>query len=237
MPRPSLPRSSRWRGGALLLAATLLGSCGSPTKNVVVDFPLSVGFQPLEAASLAATPPPAAGNELHPQGLGPIVTASNFNHYGSHARGYLQAPLGKVYKALKVPDASYLHNDSGGTRLDGPPTLDVEPFPISFRVRYSNATIIGDVKFDVTYRGGPLQGTDAIPTVIGERYQKTWGTDHILVMAGSLVATPVAGTNEVTAVEMVAWLQADTQGQAECDGTLTDLFGDLVNVLAVTTWP
>jgi hypothetical protein len=64
--------------------------------------------------------------------------------------------------------------------------------------------------------------------VIGERYQKTWGTTHIDVMAGSLLATAVDGAPDVTSVEMIAWLKADTQGQSDCNGTVTDLFGNLV---------
>jgi hypothetical protein len=213
--------------GALLLLAA--AGCG---HNKPDDFPLAAGFLPLEAMNAAALPPAAAGNELYPQGLGTVLAVPGNGHYISHARGYLHAPLAKVYLALRDPASSYIHNDSGTTRLDVPPILGGEPFPISYRIRYSNNTIIGDVKYDLTYRGGPLEGTDAAPTVVGQRYQKTWGTTYIRVMSGSLVATPVADDPNITLVEMVAWLDADTQGQADCDGTLRDLFGDLAGVVA-----
>jgi hypothetical protein len=218
---------------ALLAGALALLSAAGCGHNRPDDFPLSVGFQPLEPISAAALPPPAAGNVLHPQGLGDIVAPSGNGHYTSHAIGYLHAPLDKVYLALRDPAASYIHNDGGGTRLDVPPMLGVESeFPVSFRIRYSNNTIIGDVKFDLTYRAGPLEGTDAAPTKVGQRYQKTWGTTHIRTMSGSLVATPVDGDPNVTLVEMVAWLDADTQYQSDCNGTLRDLFDDLAGVLA-----
>jgi hypothetical protein len=223
--RSTLLRLASWRVGVLLIVAATL-AC-NPVKNATDEFPLSVGFQPLEPVSPATSWPAASATDPHPQGLGSIVHAPNFNHYGSHARGYLHAPLAKVYEALRDPAASYIHNSGGVTRLDGSPVLDVEPFPISFRVRYSNATVIGDVKFDVTYRAGPLQGTEAALVEIGQRYQKTWGVTNITVMTGSLVATAVDGAPDVTSVEMVAWLQADTQKQADCDGTLSDLFDDL----------
>ncbi len=212
------------------LAITLGSGCG---HNKTEDFPLSVGFQPLEPLNASALPPAPSGIDLHPQGLGTIVAAPGAGHYASHAQGYLHAPLARVYQALHDPASSLIHNVSGGTRLDSPPVMDVEQsFPISFRVRYSNATIIGDVKFDLTYRAGPLQGTDLAPVMVGERYQKTWGTPHIRVTSGSLVATAVAGVPDVTLVEMIAWLDADTQGQADCDGTLRDLFGDLAATVA-----
>lgn len=223
---PRLPRSLV---PGVALAALFATGCNS---NRTDSFPLSVGFQPLEPMVASVSWPAPTATDLHPQGLGSVVATPGNGYYASQARGYLHAPLARVYEALHDPAASYIHNDNGGTRLDGPPVLDVEPFPVSFRIRYSNSTIIGDVKFDVTYRAGPLEGTEAALVVVGERYQKTWGTDHILVMSGSLVATEVAGAPGVTSVEMIAWLHADTQGQADCDGTLRDLFGDLETKLA-----
>lgn len=209
------------------IGAALASGC-NPTRHD--EFPLSVGFQPLEPISPLADWPAATTTDPHPQGLGTIVAVPESGHYASHARGYLHAPLAKVYEALHDPAASFIHNDGGGTRLSGAPVMDVEPFPVSFEVTYANSTIIGEVKFTVTYRAGPLEGTDAAPIVIGERYQKTSGTSHIQVMTGSLVATEV--DTGVTSVEMIEWLMADTQGQSDCDGTLTDLFGDLVTKLA-----
>jgi hypothetical protein len=212
-------------------ALSVLLAAGCP-RNRSDDFPLSVGFQPLEPISPLTNWPAGSTADPWPESLGPLVAPVEGGHFATHARGYLHAPLAKVYEALHDPAASYIHNVSGGTRLDGAPTFGVEPFPVSFRVRYSNSTIIGDVKFEVTYRAGPLEGTEAAPIVIGERYQKTWGTDHIQVMAGSLLATAVDGAPDVTSVEMIAWLKADTQHQGDCDGTVRDLFGDLVTKLA-----
>jgi hypothetical protein len=217
---------------ALILAVGLLAGCG---KNVKDEFPLSEGFQPLEAVGPTVVWLAATATDPHPPGLGPVVAGPNNGHYTSYARGYLHAPLAKVYEALHDPAASLIHNQNGTSQLDGAmvpnPALGEEPFPVSFRVRYfTRATI--NVKFDVTYRAGPLDGTDAAPIVIGERYQKTWGIGNIRVMSGSLVATAVAGAPDVTSVEMVAWLDADTQYQSDCDGTLRDLFGDLEATLA-----
>jgi hypothetical protein len=232
---PSVPRAALLRGAAVLLMAWSVAGCKKP--NRADEFPLEVGFQPLEPLVLTAPFPAGTTGDPHPQGLGTIAQPSTFQHWTSHARGYLHAPLAKVYEALQDPAASYIHNDAGGTTRAGDDTFGVEPFPVSFVVHYRNPTTIGDVRFDVTYRAGPLEGTEAAPLVIGQRYQKTFGTGFIDVMEGSLRAFPVDGAPEVTAVEMIAWLQAKTQDQADCDGTLTDLFGNLAAKLASMGYP
>jgi hypothetical protein len=225
---------SRYRPAAALLLLGALTGC-NPVTNSQDPFPLSVGFQPMEPVVPSALFPAAAGNELCPQGLGAVVAVPNFGHYTSHARGYLQANVARVYLALKDPASSYIHNQAGHWALAGPDTFNVELFPLSYVVHYRSETPIAGTtivtRFDVTYRGGPLQGTDADPVVVGQRYQKTWGVADIHIMAGSLVASPVDGCPGVTGVEMVGWLKATTQGQADCDGTLRDLFGDLETVL------
>jgi hypothetical protein len=212
----------------LLLAAALTGCPG----NSHDDFPVAVGFQPLEPISTLATFPAATVGDPTPQGLGPIVAVPGFSHFTSHAVGYLHAPLAKVYLALHDPAASYIHNDAGKTTRYAEDTLHVEAFPVSCVVHYDNPGQPVVVHFDVTYRAGVLDGTEAVPLKIGERYQKTAGIENIKVMAGSLVATAVPGAPDVTAVEMEAWLEATNQNQVNCDGTLTDLFDDLVKVLA-----
>jgi len=216
----------------LLVVAGSLAGCG---RNATEAFPLDLGFQPLESVSSSVVPPPASGNELYPQEIN-VVAGPQSGHYTSFGRGYLHASLARVYEALHDPAASYIHNYNNAPRLEnvpGNPFMGEEPFPVSFRVRYASPTGIpgyGDAKFDITYRAGPLEGTEAAPTKIGERYQKTWGIQNIEVMSGSLVATEVAPG--VTEVEMVAWLKATTQYQSDCDGTVRDLYGDLVTKLA-----
>jgi len=236
-----MSRASTWPPGVWrLVAAALLAAAPvacNPIKNSCQDFPVSAGFEPVEPVRVDTEWPAATATDPLPQGLGPILhNPYSFGHYTSYARGYLHAPLAKVYLALHDPAASYLHNQDGATLRDRADDVGVESFPVSFAVHYKNNTSVGPsnvtTHFDVTYRAGPLSGTDAAPLVVGERYQKTCGVDKIEVMAGSLVATAVEGTTDVTSVEMVAWLQATTQGQSDCDGTLTDLFGDLAATVA-----
>jgi hypothetical protein len=238
---------------SVLLATTALGLAGCG-KNVTTEFPVSVGFQPIESVSDASWPAPLPGDP-YPEALGDVVrgqTACHPDPFGpprwnippiavalqpqiqcdgpdwAHGRGYVHAPLATVYQALHDPAASRIH--SPGDHWT--PTLGVEPgYPISFRIRYHTTPLGVTVDWDLTYRGGPLEGTDAVPTVVGLRYQKTWGSDYIKVESGSLVAAAVDGAPDVTSVELVAWLDAATQGPNDVAGTVTDLFGDLVGVV------
>jgi hypothetical protein len=214
-----------------LLAAGLLLAAGCG-HNISTPVPVDVGFAPLEPLSPLATYPPANGNVLHPQALGPLITVPGAGHYGTHAVGYVAAPLAKVYLAMHDPASGYIHNTNPPT-FDGPPTFGVEPqFPISFVVHYLNHTPIGDVTYDVTTRGGVSSGNELAPLEVGRRYDKTYGTTYIAVMSGSLVARPVPGDPSVTAVELQSWLRAQTQGQVDCDSTLVDQYNDLLGVVA-----
>jgi hypothetical protein len=210
-----------------LVALTLAAAILACNHNVSDGFPHSVGFQPLEPAADASWPA-AQGGDLHPAALGAIVTGTGGGHHWAHARGYLHAPLAKVYAALGEPAASRIHSD--GDHWD--PTFGVEPgFPVSFRIHYTVHDLI-TVSWEITYRAGPLQGTDAAPLEVGLRYQKTWGTVHIDVQSGSIVAAPVDGDTSVTSVELVCWLNADGQGESDVAGTVQDWWNDLSAAIA-----
>ncbi|HTN53731.1 MAG TPA: hypothetical protein VML50_15080 [Anaeromyxobacter sp.] len=215
---------------AFLVVAAALWGCTGANENT--DFPLSVGYQPLESASDAPLPAKNADG-TYPQGLGePIVAGdSHAGYFFAHARGYILAPLATVYTALQDPMSLRIHN-TGTYELK--PGVEGADFPISYRIRYTDSTIVGVVRYEVTYRGGPFPvgAAAADMTSCGARYQKTWGTEHIRVMSGSLVATPTADDPNVTEVDMVAWLSADTQGIDVSPQTLRDLFGDLTGVIA-----
>lgn len=212
----------------LLLARPALLLLAACQKNVTDPFVADVGFQPLEPALAEASWPAPQEGDPYPETLGPIVRGTASGHDFAHARGYVHASLARVYQALHDPEAGRIHNPSE----EWTPTLGVEPqYPISYRIRYVEypfPTIT--VVWEVTYRGGALEGTDEAPTVVGFRYQKTWGNDNIRVQSGSLVATEV--DTGVTSVEMVGWLDATTQGPDDVAGTVQDLYGNLLAVLA-----
>ncbi len=212
--------------------------------NVSDPFPKEVGYQPLEPVT-DATWPAAAGGDPTPQALGTVKTGTLNHPDGSkyfdwaHAKGFVHGTLAQVYAAIHKPAASHIW-PSGGDPARWTPEVDangdpiaIEPeFPITFRIHYLVRKSLGpkdiDIVWDLDTRGGPLQGTDAAPTVVGYRYQKVWGSEYLPIESGSLVATQVSDVPPVTAVEMVAWLNASTQGQTDVQGTVQNLFCDLV---------
>jgi hypothetical protein len=207
------PRSSISISAAL--ATVLLAACGS---NTTESFPLSVGFQPLEPLVAAATCPPATVSDPHPAGRGPIVPGPQAGHFSAQLCAYVHRPILDVWQALQDPEVSRIHNPSGNHTVKA----GTENFPLSFVIEYAEPSGLGfDVHWELTYRGGALTGTLAAPGSIGLRFQKTWGVSNIRVQSGSLVATAVEAG--VTRLEFVDWLDADTQGQVDVEGTVDDL--------------
>ncbi len=207
-----------------ILCATGM-ACSACVHETTSPFPLELGFQPLEPLDAGALPPDPVDGDPFPQQLGTPVFGTRDGHDWAHARGYLKYPLAKVYQALHDPRASLLHHIDGWSWTPG-----TEPFPVSFTIHYSAASGVvgvGDVHWDVAYRAGPLQGTEADLQVVGERYQKVSGISALEVMAGSLKAYPVSD-GSVTGVELISWLEAPS-GTAY--GTVQDLYADLVGVL------
>jgi hypothetical protein len=161
--------------------------------------------------------------------------------YASEARGYFLVPLPRVYAALSDWRSTRAHNQppDGTTNLDIPPEQYFDPVSVSsvaYRVFYKTEThvmAVPVVKYDVISRLGWLEGSDADPIELGLRSHKTCGTTHIKTMDGSITvrAVPAAllppGVTDATAFEMQFHLDADTQGQAECDGTLQTRFDDI----------
>lgn len=217
---------------ALRLAAPLLLLAGGCLKYTTDDFPLSVGFTPLEPLVPEATWPAPTATDPHPQALGPIVPGPRIGHNTAHARAYVHASLATVYQALKDPATSHIHPAQGDWTVV---STGAEPFPVSFVIHYRDWSSPFTVSWDVTYRAGPLEGTEAAPTVVGLRYQKTHGIENIYVQAGSLEAREVdAG---VTSLEFVAWLQATNTDQGTVEGTVQDMYDNMLAKLAAMATP
>jgi len=211
---------------AALAALLAAGGCGG--DSACKEFPVSAGFAPLEAVGDEVQWPDAAGPDAIDVFSGGLIG----RHSWAHGRGYIHQPLSRVYQALKVPAASRIITPGNDWTVT---SLDPEPqFPISFSIHYSvyvsNPGVT--VAWDILYRGGVVQGTEAAPLEIGLRYQRTCGSSHITVESGSLRAYPSEIDPQATKLEMVGWLAADTQGPENVRGTLNDWFANLTATLA-----
>ncbi len=239
-------RRSPARGRALAVAgaALLVAGCGANTTS---EFPVADGFKPLESQGNQLWPD-LATNTLPAFTSGPGTPhGTGQSYYDAWGHAYVPYPLSAVWAALQDPRTSHIHVPSGGT-VTPIPGVEGALFPLSFRIDYTSPTgipLTPDVDWEITYRGGALQGSIATPadidsattpTEIGLRFQKTWGTPHIQIESGSLVASLVPNSNPpVTQVEFIDWLQADTQGQSDVEGTVNDMYNNLVFKLANPT--
>lgn len=213
---------------AALLLPVVLAGC---PHNKQDDFPLSVGYQPLTYCPQVevawpvdtAVPPdpcPEIWNVAAAPGCGGLLNPDMYvitSH--AHLRGFLKGSLVTVWSKMQpVQDGlpNWVHLCDDGTYkcvnswhwLGG---TETGSFPVSFRMLYHVDNIIS-VDWEHTWREGPLAGTVAAPSVVGARYQKTWGIQNIRVQTGSFVLTSTQG-DTCTQVELVGWLDGDTQGQ------------------------
>lgn len=208
--------------GTALAALLAGGGCGG--DSACKEFPVSVGFEPLEVVDNEVLWPDAAGPDAVNVVYGPTI-----GHAWAHGRGYVHQPLSKVYQALKDPAASRIITPGNHWTVT---STNPEPqFPISYSVHYTVYDTI-TVEWDILYRGGVAAGTEAAPSEIGLRYQRTCGSSHITVESGSLRAYPSDTDPQATKLEMVGWLVADTQGPDSVGGTLKDWFANLTAKLA-----
>ena len=212
---------------ALALLAAGLGGCGHYEEN---PFPLELGFQPLEACT---APEPARSPGTCPETpylalTGPVGTRDG-NDWG-HARAFVNATLDEVWAAMQDPNVCRVHETSSW----GVVSRGTEPFPMSFVIRYVAGPFFAKQEWEITYRGGVLEGTATAPGAYGMRAQKTWGTSFVDVQSISVVARAVATQQtegvDCVLLEMVGWLAATTRGQAEAIGLTQDFY------YAITAW-
>jgi hypothetical protein len=213
----------------VLVAAALAlagAGCGKTT-----DTPWSTpGFAPLEPADPAAWPTALPGDP-HPPTLGAIPRGKGSGYNWAKGRGYVHAPLAKVYQALHDPEASRIRTSVNSWPVTA---TNVEDYPISYEITYSDSTLGFKVSWIDRYRGGVSQYAQdgTTPVVVGLRYHRVHGDSHIPLQDGSIVAYAVDGDPNVTAVEIVCWLNASTTDENTVAGTVGDWFNGLSGVVA-----
>ncbi len=201
----------------LMLSCALALGSASCAGDDASTFP--PGLEPLETST--APRPAATSGQQCPEAFN-TATGETADYAWAHGRGCLHAPIARVWEALRDPDVSVDRRRVAEWTV----TRNVEAqYPVSFRVHNTVHDII-DLTFDLTWREGVVDGTDAEPRVVSARYQKTYGSTYIQVLAGSLVARPLdAGTTEI---EIVRHLKGTGVGAAEAELYLRDCFGSFV---------
>jgi hypothetical protein len=201
---------------AIALVATITG-CNGNTSTPVAS---TTGYEPLETCT-APWPTPTT-TDPYPE-TQTMASGTRDGVAWAHSRAYVHATIAATWAALQDPNVCRIHGPTWTV------TPNVEPqFPVSFLLHYVQGSPIGDVKWDIDWREGPLEGTVDQPTSVGCLYQKTNGTTFIEQQTGSIVIASVDGDPSVSSLEMVSWLQATGQGPSDSTGTLTDLYGAVI---------
>jgi hypothetical protein len=203
--------------GSIVTALALVFSLSSCGGDDASTFP--PGLEPLET-STAVRPTAAAGQQC-PEAVN-VVTGEASEYTFAHGRGCVHGTLAQVWEAMRDPDVGVDRRRVGEWTV----TRNVEPqYPVSFRVHNVVHDII-DIEFDLTWRLGPIEGTNDEPRVVSARYQKTYGSTYIQVLAGSVVARPL--DTGVVELEVVRHLKGTGVGAAEAELYLRDFFASVV---------
>lgn len=191
------------------LAFGLVG-CGGEEAT---SFP--PGLQPLEAVTVPL--PPATPGDPHPEVFNTRV-GEHADYEWAQGRGYLHAPLSRVYEALRDPEVT-----TDRRRVsEFTSTPDTEPeYPFSYRVNNVVRDIV-TIEFDISWRLGPNDGSEATPTAVSALYQKTFGTTFIDVLRGDVVARQVDA--DTTDIEMVRHIRSTGAGGPEAAIYLRDVY-------------
>lgn len=193
----------------LLLAGSVGGSGG-------VGYPS--GLEPV--GENQAQPPAAEPGNPYPERLN-LQVGSARGYKWINARGYVHAPIEKVWEALQEPDVVIDRRKVASWTVQKGVLPGAEA---SFRVNNTVHDLI-KVEFEVTWQAGVARGTAEAPEVVAAVYRKTGGTNVIKLMAGSIVARRVS--DSVTELELIEHLDALMRAGESAASYNRDLFDSI----------
>ncbi len=197
------------------LAVFAIGCFG----NEASEFP--PGLEPLED-NTAPTPEPVDGDP-YPEVLS-LVRGQTPEYDWVHARGYVKAPLAEVYDIVATPEVAVDERAVDRWTV----MLDTEPeYERSFQIHNEVDNFI-TVVFDVNWRFGTVAEENFEPTLVAGTFQKTFGTEFISLMRGSLTVRRI--DDETTEVEFLEHISAATGGGDEIEAFIRDYYDETVLV-------
>jgi hypothetical protein len=199
--------------------------------NITTEFPAEL--VPLEE-NLAEFPESKDGDP-YPQGLG-LHDELGSRYHIVHAKGYVHAPILDVYDALRLPevtvDSAKVDKWKAVYANDGAEECSDLPPEIEYCHRIDNEVDdIISVKFHVVWRFGAVdRGKDDSPRAVLGRWQKTWGSEVIEWLEGSVYAYPVKGDESVTAIEIIEHLDAFQGSRGNAIDFVNDYYDGIVDM-------
>lgn len=209
------------RAAVALVIAALAGACG----NVESAFP--AGSEPWEV-NMAPMPEPVDGDPC-PES---VITFHRTGFEGVravHARACIHQPLAVVWRALRDPQTARDPGTTHGFRVVAyDVSADVDPPPAYSYLTAVHVDDVIDLDFEQTWRHYLVEGTDDEPLLTATRWQKTFGSELLYTMEGSIVALPLEADPAITLLEYQYHLRAaarDDHGTIE--SFLTTIYGRL----------
>ena len=184
---------------AAALALLSLGACfGDVTDPMVID---EGTLQALEENQ--AEWPTLNDDGTYPEYMEMVVGDEDAEPGWVHTRGYIHAPVGEVWSALREADVVV---DRAGVEtwyLDGECPLQGLEYCLEF---YSSMSKFGfDFDTITTWMHELRNGSTDTPETVMMMYQKTWGTEMVPMNTGSVELTAI--TENLTAISYIGWLE------------------------------
>ncbi|MDQ3031879.1 MAG: hypothetical protein M3Y87_05630 [Myxococcota bacterium] len=196
--------SARARLAAVLVVAGAIAQAGC-YGNTATAFP--AGSEPWEV-NMAPMPEPTEGDPCPEDQI--TFHRTGFEGVRAvHARACVHQPLSEVWRALRDPQTSRDPTTTAGFRVvEYDVSASEDPAPAySYRTAVHVDDII-DLDFEQTWRHYLAEGTDDAPELTATRWQKTFGSDALIVMQGSIVARPLEADPSITLLEYQYHLDA-----------------------------
>lgn len=203
---------------ALIFVSTTAAICTGCDSIVVSDFTDDMVH---EFEQNTATLPAATAEDEFPEVMTLVQQDSDPFDF-VHGRGYIHAPIAKVWAAMQTPEVVVDRRKVASFTV----TTDVEMgFDVSFRIH----NVVHDfvtIEFENTWRQIAAEGTVEEPTRVICNYRKTWGSSFIDLMEGAVTLTVV--TPDVTEFAIVEHLDATAADSDEIASASRDMYASVV---------
>jgi hypothetical protein len=227
------------RRGALAAAVLALGAVAGCYDNVGTSFDdtgvqhypdgaVVADLSPFETPNLASLPA-ATATDPCPEMLNLVQAPDYMGASNVHGAACVHAPLAMVWTAIQDPEVAHDPTSTNSFMVIRPPMTSECDGVYESQLNAGNPF---SVDFRLCWRLGVAMGTDAAPLLVRARWQKVWGTSAISRLEGSVVAMPLEGHPDISAVFYQYHLHAATTGPTNVE-TITAYLNQIYSRLVM----
>jgi hypothetical protein len=164
--------------------------------------------------------PAAQPDDPYPETYNQVSGATDAYAW-SALKGYIKAPIAAVWAGMQEPDTVVDRRKVNSWTV----TPDVETgYDVSFMVDETVDDVI-TVEFQMTWRQSHTAGTVDAPTAVAANYQKTYGSDVIKLIAGSIELERI--DDETTSFACLEYVASLVRAQESVDSFQPDLYNSV----------